>query len=68
MSNIHDHEVKDDDKIIVKYPKCKTCGGYGLNFNTEAGNGQRCPSCLGDKISRDPRDYKDRRDIPPLRK
>jgi hypothetical protein len=69
MSNIHDHEPNEDkDKEIVKYIKCRTCGGYGYNFNTEHGNARLCDSCLGDKISRDPRDYKDRKDIPPLRK
>jgi hypothetical protein len=65
MSNIHDHEVKDEDKEVVKYKKCRTCGGYGYNFNTEHGNARLCDSCLGDKISRDPHDYANKRDIPP---
>jgi predicted Zn-ribbon and HTH transcriptional regulator len=36
-------------------PICEVCGGYGYNFNTEHGNAIQCPSCKGDKISRDPR-------------
>lgn len=47
-------------------PICKTCGGYGYNFNTEAGNARKCDSCGGDRISRDPRDYANKNDIPPL--
>ena len=35
------------------FKQCRTCGGYGYNMLTEHGNAQRCPSCRGDKISRE---------------
>lgn len=56
----------EDEANKVKYKRCRTCGGYGYNFNTEHGNARKCDSCNGDKISRDPHDYATRADIPPL--
>jgi len=49
----------------AKYKVCRTCGGYGYNMLTTHGNAQRCPSCKGDKISRDPHDYATKAEIPP---
>ena len=56
---------KELDKI--QYKKCRVCGGYGYNFPAGQKSAQICPSCNGDKISRDPHDYVDKRDIPPRR-
>lgn len=55
-----------DDVEIPKLPKCRVCGGYGWNYPPGGRSAQKCPSCFGDKISRNPHDYVDKRDIPPL--
>lgn len=56
-----------EDVPMPKLPRCRTCGGYGYNFPAGQKSAQICPSCNGDKISRDPHDYVDKRDIPPRR-
>jgi len=57
---------KELETELKSYKKCRVCGGYGWNYPSGGRSAQKCPSCKGDKISRDPRDYADKQDIPPL--
>jgi hypothetical protein len=59
---MNDHPIaifgKPNDEDTPKIPKCEVCGGYGYKHPQGGGSPMRCPSCLGDKRSRDPRHYK----------
>jgi len=51
MSN----EFEEEANKVVNFPRCEVCGGYGYHNPKGSNSAARCPSCHGDKISRDPR-------------
>jgi len=40
---------------LPNYVKCEVCGGYGYKHPQGTGSPMRCPSCKGDKMSRNPK-------------
>ena len=51
-------EFEDIANEIKKPPGCEVCGNYGYVWAPGDGGARRCPSCGGDKRSRNPKHYR----------